>query len=217
MIRRVVLLVAVTSTLTACGDNSAPLAVPTPMPITAYTERIPGRWALVVDTDGASADVTPSGMRCEHFDYPLDLGTPLRQAGLEALGQAAAEMRVVDHRLSRSELESQNITGVVVLRLSNVHASADAGGLLTPSIHASVDLVAELAVQRDGQQIFESTETGKGEAVRSLGLTCSGADDALRSAAATALEDALRKLAERFANAPALRNPGSRFAPATAQ
>ena len=186
--------------LAACSYQVATSPSPPPSVITAYADKVPGKWALVVDASRASATLATPGMRCDRFDYPLDLSKSFAQTAETTFKTVAEDVRLSDHALSRTELQADNYTGVITLRVSDMRANVDVKGVLDTHADATTAIDASILVAKGGTQMVDSLQSGKGEGEREAGLACEGAADAVATASDAAVEDVIEKLAEQFAN-----------------
>lgn len=191
--------------LAGCSYQVATAPTPPPEVLTAYADKVPGKWALLVDASKATAALSAPGLRCDQFDYPLDLSKSFAETAEATFRSVADEIRLSDHALSHSELEAGNYTGVITLRVNGLRAEVKVSGVLNPEADATTDIDASILVTRAGTRMVDSSQSGKGEGQREAGLACGGAADAVATASGTAIEDVMEKLAEQFANSHAVR------------
>lgn len=183
-------------------DTKAPAPPP---PITAYASKVPGKWALLIDSEKTAVAPEVSGPRCSRFDYHADLAAMVEKAALDAFDHVAVDVRAVDHAMSRSELASGGYTGVITLRIATRQTRVAVGDLLGGTADAHTVLAGTILVARAGQHVIDASEQSSDDAQREAGLTCDGAADAISTASNGAAQDLARKLAEQFANSSAVR------------
>ncbi|HKD23250.1 MAG TPA: hypothetical protein VKB71_14635 [Rhizomicrobium sp.] len=191
--------------LAAC---SQPIDPPTAEPVailSAYADKVPGKWLLLVDAAAANAAPEASGTRCSEFDSPLDLSRTFTGTAEATFRTVADDIHISDHPPSRAELASGGYTGVVALRVTRLHTSVKTDGLIEAHASADAEIDASIVVTKGGDRMVESTQSGKGEAERDAKLDCSGAATAVSAASGAAMQDMTRKLAEQFANSHAVR------------
>lgn len=186
--------------------------------VTAYAEKVPGKWALLVATENAATATQAEGLRCSQFDDPLDVGKPFARAAALTFKRVAEDVRVVDHPLSHAEFASGGYAGVIRLEIADVRAKVNVEGMINTSANAETEIDGTILVTKGGERMVDTTETGKGTAERdAAGLACGGAADAVSEASDDALHDVVRKLAEQFANSHAIRYSVPSYAPEAPQ
>jgi len=171
----------------------------------AYTNKVPGKWALLVDTEKASIRPEAQGLRCSQFDYHVDLSDSFEQTAASAFARVAEDIRPSDHQMSHAELVSGGYTGVITLRVSDLRSRVKVAELIGGQADASTTIEGSILVVQAGQHLVDASQSAKGEDQRDAGLACAGAADALSAASGAAMQDLARKLAEQFANSHAVR------------
>lgn len=206
---------AIAGGLAACTYPVEPqTSEPAPV-FTAYADKVPGKWALLIDASHATAALQADGLRCSQFDYPLDLSKSFVQTAAAAFKSVTEDIRIVDHPLSRSEFTSQAYTGVITIRVDSLHAAVKVDGLFDATATADTEIDGAILVVKGGQRMVDTGETGKGTSQRDTGLTCGGSADAVSAASADAMQDVIRKLTEQFANSHDIRYSVPSFSPST--
>jgi hypothetical protein len=208
-------LVAVAGGLAACtyqvGINTAePAAV-----VTAYAARVPGKWALFIDAERATATLQAAGVRCGQAGYPVDLTKDFTQTTADTFKTVAEDIRVVERPPSQAELVAKGYAGFIKVRVEDLRAKVNVEGIQDPTADAETEIDGTIVVVKAGQRMVDTGETAKGIAQRDAGLTCGGAANAVSAASDDALQDLVRKLAEQFANSHDIRYSVPSFVPAT--
>lgn len=210
-------IVAVAGGLAACTYPVEPqTSEPAPV-FTAYSDKVPGKWALLIDASRASAALQAEGLRCSQFDYPVDLTKSFVRTAAAAFKGVTEEVRLVDHPLSQSEFASQAYTGVIAVRVESLHAAVKVDGLFDATANADTEIAGTILVVKGGQRMVDTSETGNGLAQRDAGLACGGSADAVSAASDDALRDVIRKLTEQFANSHDIRYSVPSFSPSTSE
>lgn len=173
--------------------------------ITAYTDRVPGKWALIVDAAKANTTLEDSGDRCSQTDYPLDLSKAFIDTADATFKTVADDIRVSDHALSRSELVSGGYSGVIIVSVSSLKATIKTSGIVEARAAAETEIEGAILVIKSGERMVDSRQTGRGTAERDAHIDCSGAGEAASVASDAAVQDVVGKLAEQFANSHAIR------------
>jgi hypothetical protein len=173
--------------------------------ITAYTDKVPGKWVLVVDAGKASATLEAAGTRCSQSDFPLDLSKPFAQTAEATFRTVAEDVRLSDHALSNSELASGDYAGVIVVRVADMRASVKTDGVVEARATAKTEIDGTILVTKGGERMVDARQSGSGDAERDAHIDCSGAGEAASAASDTAIQEVVEKLAEQFANSHAIR------------
>lgn len=205
--------VAVLGGLAACTYSVEPRTTEPAPVFTAYADKVPGKWALLIDASRATAALQAEGLRCSQFDYPLDLTKSFVLTTATAFKGVAEDIRVVDHPLSRSEFASQAYTGVITVRVDSLRATVKVDGVFDATATADTEIEGSILVVKGGQRMVDTGETGKGTSQRDAGLACGGSADAVSAASNDALQDVVRKLTEQFANSHDIRYSVPSFSP----
>jgi len=205
-LNRILLGVAITAAgLAACSyPVEAPPAQSVPV-ITAYADKVPGKWVLIVDAGKASTTLEAAGTRCSQSDFPLDLSKPLAQTAEATFKTVADDIRLSDHALSKSELASGDYAGVILLRVADLRARVETSGIVEARATAKTEIDGTILVMKAGERMVESQQSGSGDAERDAHIDCSGAGEAASAASDTAIQQVVEKLAEQFANSHAIR------------
>ncbi len=210
-----VCLVAVAGGLAACTYQVETNTTEPPPVLTAYAAKVPGKWALQIGADRATAELQAAGLRCDQFDYPLDLTKFFAQTAEATFKSVAEDVRVVDHSPSKSEIVSEGYAGVIKVRVEDLRAKVNVEGVMDATANANTEIDGTILVTKPGQRLVDNSETGIGTAQRDAGLACDGAGAAVSAASGEAVRDVIRKLAEQFANSHDIRYAAPGFAPAT--
>ena len=196
--------------LSAAGLAACTYPVETPpaeavQVLTAYTDKVPGKWVLIVDAAKANTTLQDAGTRCSQTDYPLDLAKTFAETADATFKTVADEVRVSDRALSKAELMSGGYAGVIIVSVSGLKASIKTAGVVEARAAAETEIEGAILVIKGGERMVDSRQTGKGNAERDTHIDCSGAGEAAAAASDTAVQDVVGKLAEQFANSHAIR------------
>ena len=199
--------------LAACSSSVESPTADTAAVVSAYADKVPGKWVLLVDAAKANSPLEASGTRCSSFDDPIDLTQSLAGTAEATFKSVADDIRLSDHPLSKSELASGGYTGVVVLRVTDLHAHMKTDGLIEARTKAETEIGGSILVTKGAERMVDASERGTGDAERDAGLDCSGAASAASAASDAATQDMIRKFAEQFANSHTVRYAAPGLAP----
>ncbi len=199
--------------LAGCSYQIDPQSPQAPAPFMAYADRVPGKWLLLVDASAVTAKPAIAEPRCDRFDYSMDFSKTFTQMAASTFEKVADDIRIPDHPLSHAEVASGGYTGVIALHVSAFHPKMKVEGMLDATADADAEIAGTIVVTKDGRRLVDASETGKGAGARDAGLLCGGGADAMSDASNVALQDLIRKLAERFANSHDIRYSVAGFTP----
>lgn len=191
--------------LAGCAYQVANDAPEAPAPYLAYTNRVPGKWLLLVDARAATAQPAIVEARCNQFDYAMDFTKSFQQSAIAAFGKAADEVRFSDHPLNRAEFAADGYTGVIRLNVTAFRPRAKVEGFMDATADAVTEINGTISVVKGGQAMVDESQSGIGKGTRETGPICGGTADAMSDATIAAMQDLVRKMAEDFANSRTIR------------
>jgi len=199
--------------LASCSYQVANEPPQAPDPFTAYTDKVPGKWVLLVDAEGLKAEPQAPELRCNQFGYPMDLSKPFVKLAASTFEKVADDVRPFDHQLSRAEIASNGFTGEIAIHITEFRPRVKVDGVLDATATADTEIAGTILVTKAGQRMLDVSEAAKGEGTRDAGIICGGAADALSDSSSAAMQDLVRKFAEQFANSHDIRNSVPGYAP----
>lgn len=211
MNRSVACAVALAAGLAGCSYPVEPATPLAPTPFNAYTDKVPGKWALLIDADKTGTTLAAVGLRCSQFDYPINLQKSFSAAAEAAFRSVTEDVRLSDHELSKAEIVSQGYSGAIVVRVTDFSAKLATEGAIEARAEADTEIAGTILVLKNNTRTLDASATARGEAQSDAGLACGGVGDAVAAASNQAVRDLARKLAEQFANSHDIRYaaPGS--------
>ena len=177
--------------LAGCAD---PVAEPVPAPAvldipTAYTAKVPGRWALAVVGPSLNTQVAAPGFACGGMVFPVDLDLQFRRYLEQGFRQVADDVTLVDHPLTREELRAAGYSGLIAVHDATLAPDVS---FQQNSYHALVDsnlrLSAILDVNARGGAAFHRVSTANGISHADVGIICQHGTNALALAADNAMQ-----------------------------
>ena len=191
--------------LAACSYQIEQPSPQVPAPFMAYTDRVPGKWLLFVDASAITAHLGISQPRCDRFDYSMDFSRTFAKVAASTFEKVADDIRVTDHKPTHAEMSSGGYTGVIVLKVSEFRPRMKVDGILDVTADADAEIAGNILVTKDGKHLVDENEAGKGDGTHDAGLLCDDVGDAMSDATTVAMQDLIRKFAERFANSHDIR------------
>jgi hypothetical protein len=199
--------------LTGCAAPVAePQAVPTVLDIpTAYTAKVPGRWALAVVGPSLNTQVAAPGFACGGMVFPVDLDLQFRRYLEQGFRQVADDVTAVDHPLTHEELRAAGYSGLIVVHdaalAPNVTFQQDGYRALVDS---NLRLSATLDVGGRAGVSYHHVSTANGISHADAGLICQHGSNALALAADNAMQQVAIDAAAAFDASADLRLAASR-------
>jgi hypothetical protein len=208
--KRMICVLASVSMLGACAYNAPVTASPNLNVYSSYGDKLPGDYALYIDTGEFGRTIHPTGYLCSAHSYPLDIRDPFRESVVGTLQQLVEHVDVVQTPLTADELAKSGKRGQIIVRADSMTATVQfLPGFWSSTGEGHVELTANLTVDGVGGRLLGTTGEGEGTAQADAGAMCGGGAQALANAAEKAVKQLLGQLGERLSNAPRLREAAS--------
>lgn len=171
-----------------------------------YSDKVPGKWVLVLEDDTFSQNVHSEGLACAAHSFPLDLRGTFRQSAISTFQNIAGEVDVMDRPLPMDQLASGGYSGEIDIKADNMAVRLNLiPGFWSATADADVELDAGLIATGPKGRLVGTRASGRGHESSDAGMACGGATVAIGHAAQSAMKDLLGELGERFSNAPQVR------------
>lgn len=190
----------------ACAYKAEPIAAPAYDVVTSFSTKVPGKWLVAVESHALDTTVRPAGIICSAHNFPLHLSRPFATSVVQTLRNAFEEVEEIGSPIPGDQLRSRGARGIIVIRATENRARLDGQeGFWVANLRTQVLVVAAVFVDGPRGRLFGQTFEGQGTADAEAGMACSGGARALEDSAATAVRDAVRKIAEGVANSERVR------------
>lgn len=172
----------------------------------SYTDKVPGRWAVLVDGEQLKGDFKVSGYTCSAHSYPLDASLAFNTSVNKTLENVLENVEDVRSPLSRDQLVMGGYSGLIRVKGEEIDVDLDVvPGFWTAGMKAEVQMVAALAVDgQDGRLLGGRIASDADDDAEASGA-CSGGADAISKATEKALRRLMEDLGEKVSNEPRLR------------
>jgi hypothetical protein len=172
--------------LAGCAAPVAePQAVQTVLDIpTAYTAKVPGRWALAIVGPSLNTQVAAPGFACGGMVFPVDLDLQFRRYLEQGFRQVAEDVTAVDHPLTREELHAAHFSGLIVVHDATLAPNVS---FQQDGLHALVDANLRLSAAIDAGP-YHRISTANGISHAEAGIICQHGSNALALAADNAMQ-----------------------------
>ena len=179
----------------------SPVEVPS-----SYTQKVPGRWALVVGDTRFNTEIEAPGLACGDMSFPVDMDRSFRQYLVQGFGQIADEMVPVDHSLSDGEIRSGRFSGQIVVGSSTLLPNVNfVQHGFTAYVDSNMALSATLDVESRGHRLLRKTFTVTGISHVDGGLICENATGGLARAVDSAMQQMTVDTASAFSDSTDIR------------
>ena len=205
-IRRMTCIAIVGVALAGCAYN-APVPVAANLNVySSYGEKLPGRYALYVETEAFNQTVRPTGYQCAAYHFPVDMKESFRQSVVQTVTQLVDELEVVQSPLSTEALSKAGLKGQIAVRADSMTARIQfIPGFWSSTAESNVELTANLSVDGPTGRVLGTTAEGNGSGQNDAGAFCGGGANAIALASEKATKQLLGQLGERLSNSPRLR------------
>jgi len=193
-------------TLAACAYNAAPVSTGSVNIVSAYSSKIPGRYALVIEPGELSKVIRPRGVQCAAHNYPLDMRDGFRSSVRSTLANVFENIEEVPSPVQADTLRAQGYRGQIIVRGETLEGKLIAvPGFWTASISTTIEVAASITVDGPNGRLVGKTVGGSAEREAEAGPLCSGGAASVEEASTQALKKLLLQLGETAANSDRLR------------
>ncbi len=195
--------------LSGCAYEAKPISTGSVSVVSSYTEKLPGRYALYVETTELSKIVRAQGVNCAAHTYPLDMTEGFRSSVRATLANQIETVEEVTAPLDASTLQAQGFKGQIIVRGDGLEGKLVAiPGFWQATISSTVRASASVIVDGPSGRLVGKSVEGMAEREAEAGAFCSGGAAAVDSAASEALRKLVMQLGETVANSERLRGSG---------
>lgn len=199
-------LAAVVVGLSGCSYDVQTMSAPQLNVYSDYSDRVPSKWALVVETGSIAVVAHSSSPQCSVHSFPLDLTSSFRPSVTATFENITQETDVLDAPIAAEALERGDYAGLIQVRGESLRTQLDfIVGRSTDNVVATVYLDVGLVVDSAAGRVLGGVASGMGRAIGDAGELCGGGASVLAKASEDAIRSVLGEVAERFANAPSIR------------
>jgi hypothetical protein len=194
--------------LTVAACASVPDAPPVSMPevISAYTQKVPGRWVLAIAPHQLDSQIEAPELACGGMTFAVALDGPMQRYLIEGLRQIASDVTPVDHVLSPDELRAGGYSGQILVGASAVAPNVTfAQDGLTAHVHSNLMLSATIDVSGHHGSLLHRAFTASGISNVDAGIVCQNGQGGIGRAADSALQQIAADAASAFADSPDIR------------
>ncbi len=198
--------VALALILGACATVPDAPPVFVPQVVSAFTQKVPGRWALAVSNASLDTQIAPQGFACGDLTFPVGLDAPLPRYVVQSFRQIAADVTPVAHILSDDEIRAGGYSGQIVLgSAALVPDVAFAQHGLTAYIDSNMALNAVLDVRGPGGTLLHRAFTVNGISHTDAGIICQNGTGGIARAADSAMQQLAVAAATAFSDSTSVR------------
>lgn len=193
--------------LSGCSYTVEPTSVAEFTAVTAFAEKLPGKYLYYAEGTELKRSITPTGVACSFHTYPLDLADTLANSSRRTLQNYVEDLEVVPSPATVETFDALGARGIIIVRGEDIDADIRAiPGFWENSMEAEVNVTASIQVDGPDGRLLGVTVEGDGNAKMPAGFACGGGADALKQASEEAMRETVRRLAEAVANSELLRS-----------
>lgn len=174
----------------------------------SYAERVPGRFAVLIDDGEMAGDFKVTGFVCSAHTFPMDARSAFSQSVMKTLEQLVENLETINTGLDTEQMRTLGLRGLIRVRGQDLDVDLRAiPGFWSAEMEAEVTMTANAVIDGPEGRLFGGTVSGSGEDRQDAGGACGGGASAMSAAAEDALRNLSREIGERISNAPKLREP----------
>lgn len=190
-----------------CAYKADPTSAPARNVVTSYSNKIPGRWAVLVEAERLNTTVRSQDIKCSAHTFPIDFTKGFPASVRETLPNVIAQVDFTEESSVPDAMKSTKSRGLIQIRGEQLEARLKiVPGFWTANVIVEVDMTVAVTVDGGGGRLFGKTFDGHGHADRPAGMFCGGGADAVKAAAEDAQRNVLRRIAEDLANSDRVRS-----------
>jgi hypothetical protein len=195
-----------------CAYDAAPITTGAVPVVASYTNKIPGKYALIVDAGELNKVIHPRGVACSAHSYPLNMSEGFRSSVRATFSNIVDQLEDVPSPLSPTTLRANGYRGQIIVRGESLEGKLIAiPGFWVPSISTTIQLSASIVVDGPEGRLLGRTVEGLAERESEAGTLCSGGAASVEEASSQALRKAMQQLGETLANADQLHRDPSKI------
>jgi hypothetical protein len=193
--------------LSGCTYRAQTMSSPQLDVYSNYSQKVPGRWAIWVDTENLVKEVHSQDYTCSLHVYPLDIRSAFRDSVISTFQNLVQNVEVLNRPVPVQDLVARGYSGLIYIRGEDLrsHLTYDPG-FWSVKADARVEVDVGLIVDGPNGRLVGTRASGRGEAVTDAGYFCGKTTDSLAQSSQAATKDVLGVLGERFTNAPQVRS-----------
>ncbi|WP_417454582.1 hypothetical protein [Kiloniella sp.] len=204
---KLVTVLALSFVLAACSYQATTSVSPAYNVYSSYENKIPGSYALYVDSDEMKGTYKVRGFTCSAHKFPIDAQKSFEISVFKTTQDLFENIELVDKPLSKGQLASLNYDGIVIIEAEDLDVKISViQGFWSGEIEAEVEIAASIIVNSQEERILGTTVTAEKDSLHPAGTACSGGANALGEATNESLEETMKRIGEKLTNSKKLRN-----------
>ena len=171
-----------------------------------YSDKVPGKYALYVDSEKMADTFKVSGYACSAHKYPVDARHAFSVSVERTLENIVEGLEVVPVPIDREGLRAREFTGMILVEARDLEIDLIViPGFWTAEMKADAEITASIQVDGPDGRLLGTSVEGEDDYTTDAGAGCSGGGVAIGKAIEKAIKETLERLGERLSNAPKLR------------
>lgn len=195
--------------MTGCGYKTTVNTISGINVYSSYEEKIPGRFALVVDSqpDLLTKKVKASSFTCSAHNFPVELSNTFEASIYESTKSIFEEVITRVTIPSKEEMFKDDLSGYILVKATHFEPKITfIPGFFSGNVSTSADIGFEFSIRnKDNKLILNSAVSASRSSDGEAGGACEGGASSLSEAISKAFREALERYAERVSNSTKLR------------
>ena len=189
-----------------CAYDAKPITTGAVNVVAAYSDKIPGKYALVIEPGELNKVIRPRGVNCSAHSYPLNMSEGFRSSVRTTFANLVEKLDEVPEPLQPQTLRANGYRGQIIVRGESLEGKLIAiPGFWNANISATVQMSASLTVDGPDGRLVGKTVEGLAEREADAGAFCAGGAESVEDAATQAARKLMVQLGETLANSDKLR------------
>ena len=185
--------------VTGCASSAVMEVAPAVTTYAANRDEIPGRWAVIVETDAIPNTYESSEFTCSTWSYSVDAQTAFEESVLSSLETAFQEIRPADRLLTGAQAQADDLMGTITVTVDRMDADLQwLTGFWTQKARSTASMRIGVDVRdHNGDRIAGFSEGSQRSAEADQG-GCGAGSEAIARAISSATEDLMEQSLERL-------------------
>lgn len=189
-----------------CAYNAPVTVAPAYDVYSNYENKVPGNFALYIDSSELETVAKVQGYNCSFHSYPADATSQFSRSVHATLENLAERVELVDSPLTSESLLNRGYDAQIIVEALDYDIRLRViPGFWNSEMEADVEIAARMKVDGFKGRQLGTTVEGDGDALVGAGAACEGGAEAIGLATSDAIRETMERLGERITNARTLR------------
>lgn len=171
----------------------------------SYTEKLPGKYALLVEATSLSRTIAATGQACSAHNYPANANEAFKVSAVKTIEGLVETIEVVSTPMSRETMGQKGYRGLIIVKADDYSARLMfVPDFWSATATASADVSGSIVIDGPNGRLFGTSSSSTRTVDQQTG-SCGAGAQIIGQATSMAIKELFERLGERLANEPKLR------------